>query len=166
MSVAATATTAQEIAAARAGGEGAFLALAGPLRRELRAHCYRMVGSLHDAEDLVQETLLRAWRGIDRFEGRASLRGWLYRIATNASFDHLEHRARRQLPQEGPPADPLAPPEPSAEGFPWLEPYPDSALGEPPLGPEAQVSLRQSVQLAFMAALQWLPPKQRAVLIL
>ncbi|HVE85539.1 MAG TPA: sigma-70 family RNA polymerase sigma factor [Myxococcales bacterium] len=159
-------SAAEQIAAARAGGEGAFLALAGPLRRELQAHCYRMVGSLHDAEDLVQETLLRAWRSIDRFEGRASLRGWLYRIATNACFDHLESRSRRQLLPERPPADPRAPLEPAIEGMLWVEPYPDSALGEPPLGPEAQVSLRQSVQLAFLAALQWLPPKQRAVLIL
>lgn len=155
------------LAAARAAGEDAFLQLVAPLRKEVQAHCYRMVGSLQDAEDLVQETLLRAWRSLDHFEGRSSLRSWLYRIATNACLDLLEKRPRRSLPSmERPAADPSAPIEPPIEEPIWLEPYPDDALGEPALGPEAKYSLRQSIALAFLTALQILPPRQRAVLIL
>jgi RNA polymerase sigma-70 factor (ECF subfamily) len=144
---------------------------AEPFRRELQLHCYRMLGSLQDAEDLVQETFLRAWRGLDRFEGRTSLRSWLYRIATNACLDALEGRARarRLLPDaEGPPAG--RPPEggPAADVA-WLEPYPDAALeGVPDVapGPEARYEMREAVQLAFVAAIQHLPPRQRAVLLL
>ena len=109
--------------------EADFPALVEPHRRELLAHLYRMLGSLHDAEDALQETLLRAWRGLDRFEGRSSLRGWLYRIATNVALTAIDRRGRRALPLDGDPADPVAPlGEPVAER-PWLEPFPDDALG-------------------------------------
>src|SRR5262245_46502915 len=148
----------------------AFETLIEPFRKELRLHCYRMLGSVHDAEDLVQETLLRAWRGLAEFEGRASLRSWLYRIATNACLNALASRksAQRMLPQAlGPPAD--TPPKVAAEDVPWLDPYPDEAFaGVPvaPLGPEARYEMREAVELAFVAAIQHLPPRQRAVLLL
>ena len=140
-------------------------------RHELQVHCYRMLGSVHDAEDLVQESLLRAWRGLDGFEGRTSFRGWLYRIATNACLTALSRRAKdgRVLPErEGPPSA-FAPLETPANEVAWLEPYPDSALvGIPDQspGPEARYELREAVQLAFVAALQELPARQRAVLLL
>jgi RNA polymerase sigma-70 factor (ECF subfamily) len=155
---------------AQRGDRDAFETLAEPFRKELRLHCYRMLGSIHDAEDLVQETLLRAWRGLAEFEGRASLRSWLYRIATNACLNVLASRksAQRMLPESlGPPA--TTPPRVAAEDIPWLEPYPDDALaGIPatPLGPEARYEMREAVALAFVAAIQNLPPRQRAVLLL
>ncbi|MDB5076968.1 MAG: polymerase, sigma-24 subunit, subfamily [Chloroflexi bacterium] len=149
----------------------AFQAFAEPYRREIQLHCYRMLGSLHDAEDLVQETFLRAWRGIDRFEERASFRNWLYRIATNACLNAIARRrvARRVMPETyGPQAD--RPPEgkPATE-IPWLDPYPDAALdgvADAELGPEARYELHESVQLAFVAAIQHLPSRQRAILLL
>src|SRR5689334_7273018 len=148
----------------------AFARLAEPYRRELKVHCYRMMGSLGDAEDLVQETFLRAWSGIDGFEGRSSLRGWLYRIATNRCLDALAKRRRssRLLPaQELPPSHEMPQGQPS--DLPWLEPFPDGELegipDEAP-GPEARYELRESVRLAFVAAIQQLPPRQRAVLLL
>ncbi len=154
---------------ARNGDEDAFQRLAEPHRRELQLHCYRMLGSLHDAEDLVQETLLRAWRRLDTFEGRASFRAWLYRIATNVSLNALAGRARRILPEAyGPPTD-ATPGGPPAADVSWLEPYPDALLegiADPSPGPEAHYEARESVELAFVAAIQYLPPRQRAVLLL
>ncbi len=158
------------------GDRSAFDRLTEPHRRELQLHCYRMLGSFHDAEDVVQETLLRAWRGIAEYEARGSFRGWLYRIATNACLNALadRRRARRLLPEDaGPPTDhlplPAMPPPAAATDIAWLEPYPDAALegipdGTP--GPEARYEMRETVQLAFVAAIQYLPARQRAVLLL
>lgn len=158
---------ATHLAAARAGDQREFSGLTEPYRHELQLHCYRILGSLQDAEDIVQETLLRAWRRLETYEGRASLRAWLYRIATNACFDALAKRPRRVLPTaQYSPADPRQPfASPITEPI-WLEPYPDDLIDEPEAGPEARYSLRESVSLAFLAALQSLPPRQRAVLIL
>jgi RNA polymerase sigma-70 factor, ECF subfamily len=156
------------LAAAREGDDGAFRDLVEPHRGPLHAHCYRMLGSVHDAEDALQEALLRAWRGLGRFEGRSSLRSWLYRIATNASLDAIERRPKRVLPIDHPAADPAAGPgEPLLESV-WIEPYPDEALGlgDGLASPEARYEQRESVELAFTAALQHLPANQRAVLIL
>jgi RNA polymerase sigma-70 factor (ECF subfamily) len=150
---------------ARAGDGDAFAELAGPMRGELRLHCYRILGSVQDAEDAVQETLTAAWRAIGGFEQRSSLRAWLYRIATNKSLNMLRAGKARAMP--APPA-PL--PEPSWLGEPlWLEPYPDAAPGDLPdlaPGPEARYEARESISLAFITVLQHLPPAQRAVLIL
>ena len=145
----------------------AFQDLVHPYRRELAAHCYRMLGSLADAEDHVQETMLSAWRGIDGFEGRSSMRSWLYRIATNSCLDAIRRRPRRGLPEEhGAPADPTAPlADPDGELL-WIEPAPATLWEGAPAGPEARFSARESVQLAFVVALQHLPATQRAVLIL
>jgi RNA polymerase sigma-70 factor, ECF subfamily len=153
--------------AARNGDESAYQDLVEPHRGELHAHCYRMLGSVHDAEDALQDALLRAWRGLERFEGRSSLRSWLYRIATNTCLDTAGRR-KRVLPVEFPPEDPRAGPgEPLIEST-WVEPYADEALGieEGYAGPEARYERRESVELAFIAALQHLPATQRAVLIL
>jgi RNA polymerase sigma-70 factor (ECF subfamily) len=164
-------TTAQErelIAAARGGGEDAFRQLVEPLERELHAHCYRMLGSVHDAEDAIQEALLRAWRGLPRFEGRSSLRAWLYKIATNTCLDVVARRPKRVLPVDFAPADPhRGPGEPIVESV-WIEPYPDERLGlaDGYAAPEARYEQREGVELAFVAALQHLPANQRAVLIL
>ena len=144
-----------------------FEALVEPYRAELQAHCYRMLGSVHDAEDAMQDALLRAWRGMGAFEGRSALRTWLYRIATNSCLRLIERRPRRVLPIDyGPPGDPhgeLAPP--LVESV-WVEPYPDAAVGEGLAAPDARYEQRESVELAFVAALQHLPARQRAVLIL
>ncbi|WP_129339519.1 sigma-70 family RNA polymerase sigma factor [Cellulomonas endophytica] len=138
-----------------------------PLRRELLAHCYRMTGSVHDAEDLLQETYLRAWRAMRGFEHRSSLRTWMFRIATNACLTHLEGRKRRPLPAGiGAPADPVHQPLPD-HGVPWLEPLPDRlVLAEAPSDPAEDAVRRDSVRLAFVAALQHLTAQQRAVLLL
>jgi RNA polymerase sigma-70 factor, ECF subfamily len=154
---------------ARAGDERAFGRLVEPYRAGLRGHGYRMLGSVEDAEDALQEALLRAWRGLSRFEGRSSLRSWLYRIVTNACLDVAARRPRRVLPLDyGPPGDPHAGlGAPLAESV-WVEPYPDEALGLEGgyAAPAARYELRESVELAFVAALQQLPPRQRAALIL
>jgi RNA polymerase sigma-70 factor (ECF subfamily) len=155
--------------AARRGDEDAFARLVEPLRGALHAHCYRMLGSVHDAEDALQDALLRAWRGVARFEGRSSLRSWLYTIATNACLKAIERRRRLVLPVDyGPATDPHDDPaEPLVESV-WIEPYPDERLGlaDALAGPEARYEQRESVELAFIAALQHLPARQRAVLIL
>jgi RNA polymerase sigma-70 factor (ECF subfamily) len=157
------------LARARRGDRDAFGHLSEAHRRGLQLHCYQMTGSLHDAEDVVQETLLRAWRRLDGFEQRGPFRGWLQRIATNACLDQLERRPRRVLPEAlGGPAEPTLRPGAPAE-VPWLEPYPDTLLDGLPdraPGPEARYELRESVELAFVAAIQYLQPRQRAVLLL
>jgi RNA polymerase sigma-70 factor, ECF subfamily len=140
-----------------------------PHRLAVRLHCYRMLGSLQDAEDLTQETLLRAWRSLDRFEGRASTRAWLYRIATNACLDEIDRRGRRILPvMEGTPRTVYTPGPPVPADTAWLDPVPDSwfDLADTEPGPEARFEAKESIQLAFVAALQQLPGRQRAVLLL
>jgi RNA polymerase sigma-70 factor (ECF subfamily) len=142
-----------------------FARLTDPYRRELLVHCYRMLGSVHDAEDLVQETYLRAWRAYDRFEGRSSLRTWLYRIATHACLRALENRGRRPMPTGfgGPSGDPEGPLAEAPREVLWLQPIPDALPG----GDPAQIAMsREDTRLAFAAALQHLPARQRAVLIL
>jgi RNA polymerase sigma-70 factor (TIGR02960 family) len=155
------------LARARAGDDVAFGELTAPYVDELRLHCYRVLGSLADADDLLQETLLAAWRGLDGFEGRASLRAWLYRIATNRCLNAIRDAKRR------PPAEPVAPfrpPDPSRRGeVTWLQPYPDTLLehfAESTPGPDARYEMQASVELAFIVALQRLPPRQAAVVIL
>ena len=144
-----------------------FLTLADPYRRELLAHCYRMLGSVHDAEDLVQETYLRAWRAYDRFEGRSSLRTWLYKIATRTCLTALENRGRRPMPTGlGAPGSDAADPLVDQPEVPWLEPVPDAMVGADSGDPASIVTSRESIRLALVAALQHLPPRQRAVLIL
>ena len=167
-----TSATAQErelLEAARGGDEQAFRRLLEPYQKELQAHCYRMLGSVHDAEDALQDASLRAWRGLPKFEGRSSLRSWLYRIATNACLTAIERRPKRVLPIDyGPATDPHdglgLPPVESV----WVEPYPDESLGleDGFAAPEARYEVRESVELAFVAALQHLPANQRAALIL
>ena len=164
---------AELIARARAGDELAYAELVAPYRRELQVHCYRMLGSVHDAEDQVQETLLAAWRNLAGFDGRASVRTWLYRIATNRCLDALRAARRRQpaaLAARPPSADQAELPEPNRRGdVIWLEPYPDVLLEDLPddmPGPEARYDAREAISLAFVTALQILPPRQRAALVL
>ncbi|MQY28455.1 sigma-70 family RNA polymerase sigma factor [Nocardia aurantia] len=156
------------LARARAGDGPAFGQLVEPYRRELHVHCYRMLGSVQDAEDLVQETLLAAWSGLAGFEARASLRAWLYRIATNRSLNAL--RAHRRRAPAAPPAAESGLPEPTRRAaVTWLQPYPDTLLDDLPAtdpGPDVRLERKESVSLAFVAAAQVLPPRQRAVLVL
>jgi RNA polymerase sigma-70 factor (ECF subfamily) len=144
-----------------------FLKQVEPFRAELKAHCYRMSGSASDAEDLVQDSLIKAWKNLGQFEGRSSLRRWLYTVATRTCLDALESKRSRILPTALGPASPAdADPMPPTEEVSWLEPYPDSALESLERNPEARYSARESVALAFLSALQLLPAKQRAVLLL
>lgn len=164
-----TARAKKLIALARDGDEGAFRDLVEPYRARLHAHCYRMLGSLHDSEDALQETLLRAWRGLGGFDPARSLRPWLYRIATNVCIDLLAKRPSRVLPPDaGPSATPTAGPGDPLGDAPWLEPFPDGVIGieDGYASPEARYEERESVELAFIAALHHLPANQRAVLIL
>jgi RNA polymerase sigma-70 factor (TIGR02960 family) len=158
--------TASTLARARAGDEQAFRELTDPYRGELLAHCYQILGSVADAEDMLQETLLAAWRGLNSFEGRASVRSWLHRIAVNGCLNMLRDRSRR--PREVPLMP--EPPQPTRLTDPvWVEPYPDVLLDGLPdaaPGPEARYHAKESIELAFVTALQHLPPSQRAVLVL
>jgi RNA polymerase sigma-70 factor (TIGR02960 family) len=158
--------TEQTLARARAGDEDAFRELTDPYRRELQLHIYRIVGSPHDSEDLLQETLLAAWRGLEQFQARASVRAWLYRIATNRSLDAL--RASRRRPEDLQRMTDM--PEPTRYGEAvWLQPFPDVLLEGIPdqaPGPEARYEAREAIALAFIVGLQHLPPQQRAVLVL
>jgi RNA polymerase sigma-70 factor (TIGR02960 family) len=160
--------TADLLARARAGDGDAFRALTEPHRRELQVHCYRMLGSLQDAEDTLQDSLLAAWQGIGSFEGRASLRTWLYRIATNRCLNARRSVSRR--PAKGWDVPNVEPPQPTRLGeVTWLQPYPDAVLEaaiDVALGPEARYEQRESISLAFVTALQILPPRQLAVLVL
>src|SRR5438132_877656 len=166
-----TATRADESAllpALRAGDERAFQRLTDRYRRELLVHCYRMLGSFHDAEDAVQEALLRAWRGLESFQGRSAVRPWLYRIATNACLDVIASRRRRALPNATGPAAGAGEslPAPGMEPL-WPVPLPDHLIDlRPTVNPEAHYDARESVTLAFLATLQTLPGRQRAALIL
>jgi RNA polymerase sigma-70 factor (ECF subfamily) len=154
------------LAAARSGDREAFGALIEPYRRELLLHCYRLLASLEDAEDLVQETFLRAWQHLGRFEGDTLFRAWLYKIATNACLDYLAGRSRRLLaPARYAAADPQEPVVPPMHDPIWPEPFPDTLLPQT-ASPEAQYLAREKISLAFVTALQVLPPRQRAILIL
>jgi len=161
-------TTDTALDRARAGDDQAFAELTAPYLAELRLHCYRILGSVQDAEDLLQETLLAAWRGLAQYEGRAGLRTWLYRIATNRCLNALRDSGRRPPPE--PPEPPFEPPAPTRRGEPvWLQPYPDALLDDVPdtaVGPDAAYEAKESIALAFVAAVQQLPPRQRAVLLL
>ncbi|MFE9691138.1 sigma-70 family RNA polymerase sigma factor [Micromonospora sp. NPDC005806] len=147
--------------------EAAFTTLVAPLRRELHAHCYRMLGSVHDADDALQDTLLRAWRGLPGFAGRGSLRSWLYTVATRVCLDAVAGRRRRALPVDlGPASDRAVPDNRADESVAWLGPYPDAGLATAPAAPDARYEQREAVELAFVAAMQHLPGNQRAALLL
>ena len=166
MSSAAVTAGDEDLELARSGDDAAFTRLVAPLRAQLRAHCYRMLGSIHDADDAMQDALLRAWRGIDRFEGRSSFGSWLYTVATRTCLDTIEHRGRRALPIDlGPSSEQVVVADVPLTEISWLDPYPTSGL-ETIGGPDEQFLQRQSVELAFVAALQHLPANQRAALLL
>jgi len=159
----------EHLAAARLGDSQRFSELTEPFRRELQVHCYRILGSLHEAEDMVQETMLRAWKRLESYEGRASFRSWLYKIATNACLDVLDQRRSRRLlpPQSVAAADPHTQITPPSPEFVWIEPIPDEWLEDISTpNPETRYTEYESISLAFLTALQTLPPRQRAALIL
>src|SRR5688572_23612701 len=157
-----------QLSAARAGDQEAFAQLVEPYRKQVVVHCYRILGSFEDAEDMIQETLVRVWKGLDSFEGRSSLRSWLYKVATNAALDALDSRRVRGLPKElYARADPTLPLPAPLKEVNWVEPLPDEWIdGQPDIYPEARYEVRESITLAFIAALQKLPGKQRAVILL
>jgi RNA polymerase sigma-70 factor (ECF subfamily) len=162
-----TVQQAADLDRARGGDDDAFTRLVEPLRRELHAHCYRMLGSAHDADDAVQDALLRAWRGMARFEGRSSLRSWLYTVATRTCLDIAGTRGRRALPVDlSPASDHAVLTSAPVTDVAWLGPYPATGLAEGPAAPEARYEQREAVELAFVAALQHLPGNQRAALLL
>jgi RNA polymerase sigma-70 factor (ECF subfamily) len=166
-SASANVTERELLKAARNGDEDAFRHLVEPHRTALHAHCYRMLGSLHDTEDALQDTLLRAWRGLSGFDGRSALRGWLYRIATNACLDAIARQPKRVVPIDYGPPDCAVPGKRPAEAL-WRELDPNQVLGleDGYAAPEACYEQRETVELAFVMALQHLPPRQRAVLVL
>ncbi|MFD9735985.1 sigma-70 family RNA polymerase sigma factor [Umezawaea sp. NPDC059074] len=156
-----------DLARAREGDDAAFSRLLEPLRRELHAHCYRMLGSTYDADDALQDALLRAWKGLPRFEGRSSLRSWLYTVATRTCLDAVASRGRRALPVDlGPSSDRAVTGATPVTDVAWLSPYPDTGLTAGPAAPDARYEQREAVELAFVAALQHLPGNQRAALLL
>jgi RNA polymerase sigma-70 factor (ECF subfamily) len=156
-----------DLVRARAGDDAAFTRLVGPLRAELHAHCYRMLGSTHDADDALQEALIRAWRGLAGFAGRSSLRTWLYTVATRTCLDVVAGARRRALPVDlGPASERAVVGDVPVTEVAWLTPYPDTGLGAGPAGPQARYEQREAVELAFVAALQHLPGNQRAALLL
>lgn len=156
-----------DLARARDGDGAAFARLVEPLRRQLHAHCYRMLGSVHDADDALQDSLVKAWRGLARFEGRSSLRSWLYTVATRTCLDLAESRGRRALPMDlGPSSDHAVVADVPLTEVAWLGPYPDTGLADSPGSPGARYEQREAVELAFVAALQHLPGNQRAALLL
>ena len=157
-----------QLSAARSGDQEAFAQLVEPYHKQLLVHCYRILGSFEDAEDLLQETLVRVWKHLDSFEGRSSMQAWLYKVATNAALDALDGRRIRGLPKElYARADPTLPLPAPAQEVKWVEPLPDEWInGQPDIYPEARYEVRESITLAFIAALQKLPGRQRAVILL
>ncbi|MER6990985.1 sigma-70 family RNA polymerase sigma factor [Saccharopolyspora hirsuta] len=157
----------RDLALAREGDDAAFNRLVAPLRRELHAHCYRMLGSVHDADDALQDALVRAWRGLARFEGRSSVRTWLHTIATRTCLDTIESRGKRALPVDlGPSSERAVIGDAPLTDVAWLGPYPDAGLSSGRAAPEARYEQREAVELAFVAALQHLPGNQRAALLM
>ncbi|TQM03037.1 sigma-70 family RNA polymerase sigma factor [Pseudonocardia kunmingensis] len=158
---------ADDLVRARAGDDAAFTRLVEPLRRELHAHCYGMLGSAHDADDALQDALLKAWKGLGGFQGRSSLRSWLYSVTTNTCLDAVRRRGTRALPVDlGPSSERTVADAAPRTDVAWLGPYPDGTLGAGPLAPDARYEQREAVELAFVAACQHLPGNQRAALLL